>query len=46
VRASTDAERWLELADEMFTTATNIDDVFDVSDDEEKRKLILCLGLN
>ena len=41
-----EAERWLELADELFTSVTDISEVFEMADEQEKRKLMLHLGLN
>jgi site-specific DNA recombinase len=41
-----DAERWLELADELFTSVTNIGDVFQEADDVDRHQLMLYLGLN
>ncbi len=43
---SKDAERWLELASELFTGVTNIGEVFEEADDAEKRHLMLYLGSN
>lgn len=44
--ADTNAERWLELAKETFTGVTNIGDVFEMANDEERRRLMSFLGLN
>ncbi len=44
--ANTDAERWLELAKETFATVTNIGDVFEVANDEERRRLMMYVGSN
>lgn len=44
--SSKDAERWLELASELFTGVTNIGEVFEEADDAEKRHLMLYLGSN
>ena len=41
-----DAERWLELAKETFSTVTNIGDVFEQANDPERRELMKYLGLN
>lgn len=41
-----DAKTWLELSKQVFTGATNIGDVFEIADDEEKRQLMLFLGSN
>jgi hypothetical protein len=43
---STDAVRWLELAKETFASITNIGDVFEVANDEERRHLMMYLGSN
>lgn len=41
-----DAERWLELARELFNGVTNIGDVFEAANDEERRRLMMFLGSN
>lgn len=41
-----DATRWLELSNEVFSTATNIGDVFEIANDEEKRQLMIYVGSN
>ena len=41
-----DAKTWLELSKQVFTGATNIGDVFEIADDEEKRQLMQFLGSN
>jgi hypothetical protein len=41
-----DAERWLELSNETFTGVTNIGDVFEMANDEERRRLMMFLGSN
>ncbi len=41
-----DAERWLELAKETFSTVTNIGDVFEEANETERRELMKYLGLN
>ncbi len=41
-----EAERWLELANELFTSVTDIGEVFEMADEEEKRKIMLHLGSN
>lgn len=41
-----DADRWLELAEELFSTAVSIADTFKIATDEEKRELLLELGSN
>jgi len=43
---NTDAERWLELAKETFSTATNIGDVFEMANDTERRRLMAYIGSN
>src|SRR5690606_16449002 len=42
----TDADRWLELAKETFSSVINLGDVFKEADDTEKRQLMMYLGLN
>lgn len=44
--ANTDAERWLELAKETFSTVINIGDVFQMANDAERRKLMMYIGSN
>lgn len=44
--ASTDADRWLELAIETFTSVVNIGEVFEIADDAERRKLMTGVGSN
>ncbi len=44
--ANTDAARWLELAKETFAGVTNIGDVFEMANDEERRRLMMFLGSN
>jgi site-specific DNA recombinase len=44
--SSQDAERWLELCNETFSGVTNIGEVFEVANDEERRQLMLYLGTN
>jgi site-specific DNA recombinase len=41
-----DAIRWLELAKETFTGVTNIGEVFEDANEEERRELMKYLGLN
>ena len=43
---NTDAERWLELANETFSTVTNIGDVFQIANDTERRRLMMYVGSN
>ncbi len=43
---NTDAERWLELARETFSTVTNIGDVFQIANDTERRRLMMYIGSN
>ena len=43
---NTDAERWLELAKETFSTVTNIGDVFQIANDTERRRLMMYIGSN
>ena len=42
----TDAERWLELAKETFSTAINIGDVFQMANYTERRRLMMYIGSN
>jgi site-specific DNA recombinase len=44
--ADTNAERWLELAKETFATVTNIGDVFEMANDDERRRLMMFVGSN
>ena len=44
--ASKDADTWLELCNETFSGVTNIGDVFEMANDEERRQLMLYLGTN
>ena len=44
--ANQDAERWLELCNETFSGVTNIGDVFEMAEDEERREIMLYLGTN
>jgi site-specific DNA recombinase len=44
--ANTNAERWLELAKETFNSVTNVGDVFEMANDEERRRLMMYLGSN
>jgi hypothetical protein len=44
--ANTDAESWLELAKETFSIITNIGDVFQMANDEERRRLMMYVGSN
>jgi uncharacterized protein (DUF2225 family) len=44
--ANKDAERWLELCNETFSDVTNIGEVFELANDEERRQLMLYLGTN
>ncbi|MGH7157354.1 MAG: recombinase family protein [Candidatus Saccharimonadales bacterium] len=41
-----EAERWLELAKETFSSVVNIGEVFDEAQDDERRELMKYLGLN
>lgn len=41
-----DAETWLELSKQVFSSAVNIGDVFEIADDHERRELMLFLGSN
>ncbi|MDQ5886018.1 MAG: site-specific recombinase, partial [Patescibacteria group bacterium] len=45
-KSSQDAERWLELATEVFTGVVNIGTSFEHGNDDERRQLMLMLGLN
>lgn len=40
------ADRWLELAEELFSSAVNIVDTFKLANDQEKRQFLLELGSN
>ena len=42
----TDADRWLELAKETFSGVVNLGEVFQEADDQEKRQLMMFVGLN
>ncbi len=44
--AHTDANDWLELAEEFFSSAVTLVDTFQMANDEEKRQLLLELGSN
>lgn len=44
--AETDADRWLELAKETFSSVINLGDVFKEADDMEKRQMMMYVGLN
>ena len=44
--SSQDAKRWLELCNETFNSVTNIGEVFELANDEERRQLMLYLGTN
>ncbi|MCA9330188.1 hypothetical protein KDA11_06055, partial [Candidatus Saccharibacteria bacterium] len=44
--ANTEAERWLELAKETFNSVTNVGDVFEMANDEERRRLMMYIGSN
>lgn len=41
-----DARQWLELAKEIFSSVTNIGEVFEVANEEERRQLMLAIGSN
>ena len=41
-----DAERWLELANELFDGVTNLGEVFQEANDEDRNKLMMYLGSN
>ncbi len=41
-----DADKWLELAKEVFTSSTNIGESFEHGNDEERRQLMLTIGSN
>jgi site-specific DNA recombinase len=40
------ADRWLELAEELFSSAVNIVDTFKIANEQEKRQILLELGSN
>jgi len=42
----TNADRWLELAEGLFSNAVNIVDTFKIADDEERKQILLELGSN
>jgi site-specific DNA recombinase len=44
--ADTNAKRWLELAKETFSGVTNIGDVFEMANDQERRRLMMFVGSN
>lgn len=44
--ADTNAERWLELAKQAFAGVTNIGDLFEMANYEERRRLMSFLGSN
>lgn len=44
--ASKDAELWLELASEVFSSVVNIGASFEKANDDERRQLMLTLGSN
>ena len=44
--ASKHADRWLEPCNETFSSVTNIGDVFEIANDEERRELMKYLGSN
>jgi site-specific DNA recombinase len=45
-RTHSNADRWLELAEELFSSAVNIVDTFKVANEKEKRQILLELGSN
>ncbi len=45
-QSASDAERWLELAKETFSSVVNIGDVFEEANNDERRQLMMYLGLN
>lgn len=42
----TDAERWLELSKEIFNSVANIGEVFEMANDNERRRLMMFIGSN
>lgn len=40
------ADRWLELASEVFSKAVNIGEIFSEANDKEKRQLMVLIGSN
>ncbi len=44
--SNTDAERWLELAKETFSEVVNLGEVFEIANDDERRRLMMFLGSN
>ncbi len=45
-KSGNDAERWLELSNQLFTGVTNIGSIFEMANDEEQRQMMLFLGSN
>ncbi len=45
-KSDQDTTRWLELAEETFSSAVNLEQVFVEANDEEKRKLMTLFGSN
>ena len=45
-QTSHDAERWLEVATELFTGVVNIGSSFERANDAERKQLMLLLGSN
>ncbi len=45
-KSNKDAERWLELAKEVFNSVVNIGDVFEKANNEERRRLMELIGSN
>ncbi len=41
-----DAERWLELATELFDGVVNIGDIFEAANDKERQRLMMFVGSN
>lgn len=41
-----DAKRWLELSNETFSGVVNIGEVFEMANDDERRRLMMFLGSN
>ena len=44
--ADTDARRWLELANQTFSSVVNIGEVFEVANDQERREMMKYIGSN
>jgi site-specific DNA recombinase len=45
-KSDTDANRWLELAKETFTSAVDLGEVFSVANNDERRRMMMLVGSN